>query len=239
MMPKYRGKNHLILLVKFKQFLHSFRYSTLIFSTILSSARSLRKQSQGMRTTTFLGLLGPFLFLSVQSAKPKGGESGNPVKLLVFGDSWGSFGPSWREMADMFKRHNVTYISYIFFYILSYFLLNLSIEFSLLLTKVSATVKNSAVGGTRACEWARDPNSLVNEAKKMFPSTGPDYIWYTLGGNDMEDHDYHDCSKAAKNFDEQLKCQEDLTWKVSYCFVKEFISKTKKRHCSSLILKCP
>lgn len=62
------------------------------------------------------------------------------VTVLVFGDSWGSLGPSWHELVDVFAKHGVP-----------------------------ATVRSSAVGGTRACQWASEPQALNLEAAKQFP----------------------------------------------------------------------
>ena len=60
--------------------------------------------------------------------------------LLVVGDSWGSFGPSWHSFQDMFDRHGV-----------------------------NATVKSAARGGTTACQWAQKDTILVEAAEKLFP----------------------------------------------------------------------
>lgn len=64
----------------------------------------------------------------------------NAVTVLVFGDSWGSLGPGWHELQDMFNRHNV-----------------------------SAVVRSAARGGTQACQWAAQPTSMVEAATKLFP----------------------------------------------------------------------
>lgn len=71
--------------------------------------------------------------------------NGSTVTVLVFGDSWGSLGPSWRELQDMFDRHGV-----------------------------DAVVRSAAVGGTAACQWAmkgsRGPGSaLADAAAQLFP----------------------------------------------------------------------
>lgn len=67
------------------------------------------------------------------------------LTVLVFGDSWGSLGPSWRALQDTFDRHGV-----------------------------DAVVRSSAVGGTQACQWAatgtNGPGSaLADAAKRLFP----------------------------------------------------------------------
>merc|ERR1719181_475202 len=81
-----------------------------------------------------------------------------PKTVFVFGDSWGDFGPSYHMVQDTLDKHDF-----------------------------HATVKSAAVGGTSACMWADDPMSMVKKARLAFPEApnGPDFVWYTLGGNDM------------------------------------------------------
>jgi hypothetical protein len=100
--------------------------------------------------------------------------------VLVFGDSWGDTGPTYKEIQDSFKRHGTT-----------------------------GTVKSSAVGGTTACGWAKDPQALVKAARKQFPNSkdGPDFVWYTAGGNDLiDDKTFHSCTKNAKSMAEAQHC---------------------------------
>ena len=81
------------------------------------------------------------------------GSTNGTTTLLVVGGSWGSLGPSYRELQDMFARHGV-----------------------------NATVRSAAVGGTSACEWAaQKPNGMIAAAEKLFPEAPPDFVWYTLG----------------------------------------------------------
>lgn len=110
--------------------------------------------------------------------------------VLVFGDSWGSLGPSWHEIQDMFDRHNVP-----------------------------AEVMSSARGGTQACQWAKPDHgtSLALEAAKAFPNGGPDYVWYTLGGNDLVDHTYEQCSEDAATYEESLECLAAKTLVINNC----------------------
>ena len=106
------------------------------------------------------------------------------VTVMVFGDSWGSLGPGWHEIQDMFDRHNV-----------------------------SAVVRSAARGGTEACQWAESPTSMVEEAAKLFPERklkGPDFVWYTLGGNDFANHNYQACSRAAQTIEDQKNCTDTL-----------------------------
>ena len=70
---------------------------------------------------------------------------GRNLSVLVFGDSWGALDPSWHALQDMFDRHGV-----------------------------NATVRSSAVGSTRACQWAAQPDSLRQKAAALFPDGGPD-----------------------------------------------------------------
>merc|ERR1712232_383415 len=77
---------------------------------------------------------------------------------------------------------------------------------------VAVDSKNRAIGGTTACEWAGKTKSdktkttfsagqaLVNAAEEEFGEDGPDFVWYTLGGNDMADSsEHHSCLKKAKS----------------------------------------
>jgi hypothetical protein len=76
------------------------------------------------------------------SSKPPPPPSINAstVTVMVFGDSWGSLGPGWHELQDMFDHHNI-----------------------------SAVVRSAARGGTQACQWAESPESMVAAAQKLFP----------------------------------------------------------------------
>ena len=86
---------------------------------------------------------------------------------------------------------------------------------------VPAEVKSAAKGGTTACQWAGvgQGEALVEAARELFPSLsdGPDYVWYTLGGNDLVDHSYVNCSINAKSVDEQLKCLEAVSKVIDKC----------------------
>jgi hypothetical protein len=85
-----------------------------------------------------------------------------------------------------------------------------------------ATVKSAAVGGTSACEWAGQDNgmALVNKARSTFPDSpnGPDYVWYTLGGNDPSyDDTYKACVKGKKTLSEVEKCLEGSVGRAAKC----------------------
>jgi hypothetical protein len=58
------------------------------------------------------------------------------VNVLVFGDSQGDTGPTWKALQDVLDKH-----------------------------KSNATVINKSVGGTRACGWASDPDAIVKAAQ--------------------------------------------------------------------------
>ena len=81
----------------------------------------------------------------------------------------------------------------------------------------NATVKSSAKGGTRACQWASQPKSLKLEALALFPNGGPDEVWYTLGGNDLVNKAYANCSANAQSDEEGLACMASITAKANTC----------------------
>jgi hypothetical protein len=114
-----------------------------------------------------------------------------PLNVLVFGDSQGDTGPTWRALADSFASHNV-----------------------------SAHVVNKAVGGTLACGWAQDPNAIVKAAKEAFPfaKNGPDFVWYTAGANDLAgDKQYHLCLDIAKSDDDVQACFDAANARMIGC----------------------
>ncbi len=116
-------------------------------------------------------------------------SSSSNFSVLVFGDSWGQLGPSWKALQDMFDAHGV-----------------------------AATVKSSAVGGTRACDWADTPSSLADKARDLFGADGPQYVWYTAGGNDLEAKWYETCSATASTYDEAVNgCLRNATTAINAC----------------------
>lgn len=113
------------------------------------------------------------------------------VDVLVFGDSWGAMGPSWHMLENMFTDHHV-----------------------------HANVKSTAVSGTTACQWALFPGNLAVAAGTQFPIKGPDFVWFTLGGNDLLSEDYLKCSKAAKTHHRAIKCAIDSAAEARNCNLK-------------------
>jgi hypothetical protein len=111
--------------------------------------------------------------------------------VLVVGDSWGV--DLWRSIQHTLDSHNV-----------------------------SAKVFSTAIGGTTACEWAAkfDGMALVESAKRKFPelADGPDFVWYTLGGNDLaKDKAYNDCMKSAASNDDARICMGKELEKIDGC----------------------
>lgn len=131
--------------------------------------------------------------------------------VLVFGDSWGDYGPSYREVQDTFKRHNA-----------------------------NGDVRSSARGYTTACGWARDPQAMVKAAKQLFPelSDGPEFVWYTLGGNDMgDDGEFHSCTSQAKSMDENFQCFQAATDKILAC-TRSMLDEYWKAFPKSKVMQC-
>jgi len=117
------------------------------------------------------------------------------VTVMVFGDSFGDTGPKWNTVQDMFDQRDV-----------------------------AATVKSAAIGGTTACQWADEENGMqmVNKARSLFGTKGPDYVWYTLGGNDIwADDDLQSCQKSVKGkpVDDPAvqRCITDFTSRIMAC----------------------
>jgi len=131
--------------------------------------------------------------------------------VLVFGDSWGDTGPTYKEISATFGRHGV-----------------------------KGTVKSSAIGGTTACGWAKDPQAMVKAARKQFPdlADGPDFVWYTLGGNDLiDDGEFHSCTKNAKSMDAAKECYGAATDKVIKC-TKSMFDEYWKAFPKSQVMEC-
>ncbi len=131
--------------------------------------------------------------------------------VLVFGDSWGDTGPTYKEIQDTFTRHGV-----------------------------KGTVESAAKGGTTACGWAKDPQALVKAAKNKFPNSkdGPDFVWYTAGGNDLiDDSTFHSCTKNAKSMDEAKKCYGAAT-DIAIACTKTMFDEYWKVFPKSQIMEC-
>jgi hypothetical protein len=126
-----------------------------------------------------------FLVLVAAAAPPV------TLRVLVFGDSQGTQGPTWKTLQDAFDSHNI-----------------------------SAKVVNKAVGGTRACGWAKQPDAIVSASREAFPNAtaGPDFVWYTAGGNDLaEDLEYHACTLAASSQNAVRDCLEKANERLMGC----------------------
>lgn len=121
--------------------------------------------------------------------------------VLTIGDSWGDTGPTYRIIKDQFDKNGVEVDS-----------------------------KNRAIAGTTACGWASKTKSdkskttfaagqaLVNAAEEEFGEQGPDFVWYTLGGNDLAgDGDKANCLKKASNDDEAKVCMKTSSDKALAC----------------------
>lgn len=134
------------------------------------------------------------------------------INVMVFGDSYGDTGPTYKQVQKMFDDR-----------------------------KIPATVRSAAVGGTAACYWAgkNDGNAIVDETKKEFPflKNGPDFLWYTAGANDVwQSLGFKACERGAKTWSDLRGCMNGLVKKVSGCtskmlgkFFKEF-PKAKVMH---------
>jgi len=121
--------------------------------------------------------------------------------VLTVGDSWGDTGPTFYIIEDAFEKNGVAVNS-----------------------------KNRAIGGTTACGWASQTKShksnttfpagqaLVNAAEEEFGDEGPDFLWYTLGGNYMAfDEVKETCLKAARNEVEARVCVKTASDKAKVC----------------------
>lgn len=126
--------------------------------------------------------------------------------VLSIGDSWGDTGPTYKIIADAFKKNGV-----------------------------DAIVKNRAIGGTTACEWSAKTKSdksstkfnageaMINAAKEEFGDAGPDFIWYTAGGNDLVfDNVYHSCLSDAKTDADAKLCVKTSSDKAKACTAQMF-----------------
>ena len=111
------------------------------------------------------------------------------LKVLVFGDSQGDTGPTYHAMQDVLDRH-----------------------------KTKATVINKSVGGTKACQWAKDPEAIVKAAQEAFPGSEPDLVWYTAGANDLaENKQYHSCLSKATNEQDAAACISQANNEMMNC----------------------
>ena len=129
---------------------------------------------------------------------PLAASDDEPLRVLVFGDSQGSQGPTWRTLQDELDAHGI-----------------------------SAHVVNKAVGGTSACGWAEHPEAMVTASREAFPNAteGPDLVWFTAGGNDLSgDLRYHECTLVASSDAEVRACLHDANDLLIACTQKLFDS---------------
>jgi len=144
--------------------------------------------------------------------------------VLTVGDSWGDTGPTYRIIEQAFDKRDVAVDS-----------------------------KNRAIGGTTACQWASWTESkktkatfakgqaLVNAAEEEFGDAGPEFLWYTLGANDMGQSDsLHACLKeAATESDAQVcvKAASD-TAKASprSCWILSSSDSPTQKSCKSIMM---
>eukprot|EP00928_Gymnodinium_smaydae_P041489 TRINITY_DN28076_c0_g1_i1.p1 TRINITY_DN28076_c0_g1~~TRINITY_DN28076_c0_g1_i1.p1 ORF type:complete len:324 (-),score=33.27 TRINITY_DN28076_c0_g1_i1:52-927(-) len=121
------------------------------------------------------------------------GENNTGHSVLVFGDSWGALGPSYREVQDTFNRHGV-----------------------------AASVLSTAVSGSSACGWAAQDEgmALVKSVRSTFPNlpNGPDFVWYTAGGNDLAySSSLKACAGQAKQFEDMVACLKSTAQEIMGC----------------------
>lgn len=100
-----------------------------------------------------------------------------PYNVLVFGDSWATIGPTWTMIRDLLAQHSV-----------------------------NAKVASVAVAGTTSCQWATNRYNLVWAGRKYFNTQPVDFVWFTLGGNDLLLPKYVTCSHRAETNYEAREC---------------------------------
>merc|ERR1712151_22465 len=122
---------------------------------------------------------------------------GNKYSVLVFGDSWGSEGPKFTTLQETFDKHSTP-----------------------------AVVRSRSVGGRGACQWYNDcwsgkGNALVKAAQDKFPEleNGPDFVWYTAGGNDLmlSSWEYKSCMGFASSEEKAQECFKKEINKINEC----------------------
>eukprot|EP00947_MAST-08B_sp_MAST-8B-sp1_P005577 g5577.t1 len=114
------------------------------------------------------------------------------VDVLVFGDSQGDTGPTYKVVQDQLSLHNVS----------------------------DARVVNAAIGGTLSCGWAKDPDAVAKAGRDAFGAAGPDVVWLTVGGNDMAgDAKYHSCLDKAEAEADAKACTKAATDRLMPCTV--------------------
>jgi len=148
--------------------------------------------------------------------------------VMTFGDSWGDTGPTYKVIADAFEKNGVAVNS-----------------------------KNRAVGGTRACQWASETVSRKNKkttfkagealavaAEEEFGAQGPDFVWYTLGGNDLAfDNEKSACLKKVQKYqgdlvsDEAKACMKESSDQAMSC-TEQLMEPFFKKFPNSKLMQC-
>jgi len=140
--------------------------------------------------------------------------------VLTVGDSWGDTGPTYRIIEQAFDKRDVAVDS-----------------------------KNRAIGGTTACQWASWTESkktkatfakgqaLVNAAEEEFGDAGPEFLWYTLGANDMGQSDsLHACLKEAATESDAQVCVKAASDTAKAC-TKELLDPFFERFPNAKVLQ--
>jgi len=81
---------------------------------------------------------------------------------------------------------------------------------------------------------------MVKAAKQQFPELpeGPEFVWYTLGGNDMgDDGEFHGCTSNAKSMAENYKCFQTATDKILAC-TRSMLDEYWKAFPKSKVMQC-
>merc|ERR1719221_2078807 len=102
---------------------------------------------------------------------------------------------------------------------------------------IQAIVKSTAVSGTRACQWAMNPQSLVTAAYQEFGWAGPQYVWFTLGGNDLLDPKYSRCANSAQTYEAAVQCALQNVGEVNNCNFK-LLDNFYQRFPNSAVVQC-
>lgn len=135
-------------------------------------------------------------------------EGKKPVNVLVFGDSWGAWGPSFHMLDFMFRRHGV-----------------------------QASVKSTAISGTRACQWATSPKSLARAVQATYPIDGAHFVWLTVSGNDLLEPWYLECSNGSTSIEEATNCALMVADKVQPC-ISSLLDSLWKEYPKIKVVQC-
>merc|ERR1719410_1319480 len=75
-----------------------------------------------------------------------------------------------------------------------------------------------------ACQWAVFPHNLAVAARKEFPKRGPDFVWLTLGGNDLLSIPYLACVERAYDYASALLCAQTEATRSRNCNARLLLS---------------